>query len=577
MKHYIDFINSNNLSKNKLIKSLDCSLNEAKILQFLSRALLDNQNSFLVINLIEQVFGAKGVDVTKYLQYIKSLLHLEYITINSDMYSNDIVLLELLNYHISLSSSFLRILENGENNFNLPKMIAYQDDLDYLKDEFVRVNLMQKLAYMRRISKVESKTYSQILSNLNSIKSCINKRLEITQKRLNIISFLKPFNLNEEEKIIFFALLKEEYYAENERAREINSLIELISNDDYSKLSNKYIFDEKSALIKNGLIDYDEDILSPFGGIINKSFYIPANILQQLIHPKASRKSNKVVIDSIMKSQDIFHILFPKETLNQIILPDKTKEVLNLLIKQLDSSVTNRLKQWGIKDNTRGIDAKIIFYGYPGTGKTMAAYALSNALKKPILSLDCSKILSMYVGESEKNVKRIFDTYKNITQDIKKDAILLLDEADQFLSQRSVLGNDSVDKMYNQMQNIFLEQIEKFDGILIATTNIIDNIDAAFSRRFNYKIEFSKPSRIHRKEIWKNMLPKNAKYSNDFDIESLSSYEITGGQIKIIIKNVAYKVATMDDPVFSNQDFIDEINRELNSNFEGFRALGFLK
>ncbi len=576
MKHYIDFINSNNLSKNKLVKNLDCSLNEAKILQFLSRALLDNQNSFLTIKIIEQVFGAKGVDAIKYLKHIESLLHLEYIALNSESHSSDVILLELLGSYISLSSNFLRILENGESSFNLPKVIAYKDDLDYLKDEFARVNLMQKLAYMRRISKMKSKTYSQILSNLNSIKHCIDERLEITHKRLNILSFLKPFNLNEEEKIIFFALLKEEYYAENERAREINSLIELISNDDYSKLSNKYIFDEKSALIKNGLIDYDEDILSPFGGIINKSFYIPANILQQLIHPKASRKSNKVLIDSVMKSQDIFDLVFPKENLNEIILPDKTKDTLNLLIKQLDSSVVNRLKQWGIKDSARGIDAKIIFYGYPGTGKTITAYALSNALKKPILSLDCSKVLSMYVGESEKNVRRIFDTYKSITRDIKKDAILLLDEADQFLSQRSVLG-DSVDKMYNQMQNIFLEQIEKFDGILVATTNLLDNIDSAFSRRFNYKIEFTKPDINQRKEMWKIMLPKDAEYNDDFDIDKLSSYEITGGQIKIIIKNVAYKVATMDNPIFSNQDFISEINRELSSNFEGFKSLGFLK
>ena len=483
-------------------------------------------------------------------------------------------MLELLNANISLSVSFLKILENGQNHFNLPKMIAYKDDLDYLKDEFLRVNLMQKLAYLRRISKVESKAYSQILTNLNSIKNCINKRLDITHKKLNIVSFLKPFELNEEEKIIFFALLKEEYYAENERAREINSLIELVSTDDYSKLSNKYIFDEKSALIKNGLIDYDEDFLSSFGGIINKSFYIPANILQQLLHPQ--RKSNKILIDSVIKNQDIFELVFPKENLNNIILPSKTKETLDLLIKQLDSSVVNRLKQWGIKDSTKGINAKIIFYGYPGTGKTITAYALSNVLKKPLLCLDCSKVLSMYVGESEKNVRRIFDTYKNITRDIKKDAILLLDEADQFLGQRSILGS-SVDKMYNQMQNIFLEQIEKFDGILIATTNLLDNIDFAFSRRFNYKIEFQKPNISQRKEIWKILLPKKAKYSNDFDIEKLASYELSGGQIKIIIENTAYKVATMIDPIFTSQDFINEINRELNSNFEDFRSLGFLK
>lgn len=577
MKYYIDFINSKNLAKNELAKSLNCSLQEAKILQYMSKALLDNQNNFLVTNIIENTFDTKGSESTKYLKYIKSLLNLEYISLASEMHTNDIMLLELLNTYVSLSQSFLKILENGKSSFDLPTITAYKDDLDYLKDEFLKINLLQKLAFLRRTEKINSKIYTQTHANLISTINCISKRLEITHKKINIISFLKSYNLNKEETTIFFALLKEEYYAENERMREISALIELISNDEYSKISNKYIFDEKSPLIENGLIDYDEDILSPFGGTINKSFYIPANVLQKLIYPKVPKKSQKILIDSVMKNQDIFELITPKEDIKNIVLANKTKETLELLMQQLDTQVINRLKKWGIKDNKKGIDAKIIFYGHPGTGKTITAYALSNALKKPILNLDCSKILSMYVGESEKNVRKIFDTYKNITKDIKKDAILLLDEADQFLSQRSILGNGSVDKMYNQMQNIFLEQIEKFDGILIATTNLLDNIDQAFSRRFNYKIEFSKPDLPQRKEIWKQLLPKDATYEKNFNIDKLANFDTTGGQIKIIIKNTAYKVATRSKPIFTMNDFIIEIKKELDTSFDSSKSLGFLK
>ncbi|WP_309544880.1 ATP-binding protein [Helicobacter sp. MIT 14-3879] len=542
----------------------------------MSQCLLENQNNFLVSNIIENVFNKKSLEATNYIYHIKSLLNLEYLYLTNDINNSEIMLLELLNSYVSLTPSFLKILENGKSDFNLPTITPYNDDLDYLKDEFLKINLLKKLAFLRRTEKDNSKIYTNIQNNLDSISSCITKRLEITDKKLNIISFLKPYSLKVEEKIVFFALLKEEYYAENERMREINALIELISNDEYSKISNKYIFDEKSTLIQNGLIDYDEDILSPFGGTISKSFYIPAQILQKIIHPKIQRKSQKLLINSVIKNQDIFEIVNKKVSIKDIVLPDKTKETLELLIKQLDLKVINMLKQWGIKDNKRGIDAKIIFYGAPGTGKTITAYALGNALKKPILSLDCSKILSMYVGESEKNVRKIFDTYKNITKDLKKDAILLLDEADQFLSQRSTLGN-SVDKMYNQMQNIFLEQIEKFDGILIATTNLLDNIDSAFSRRFNYKIEIAKPNFEQRIKIWKYLLPKHAIYQKNFNIEKLATFELTGGQIKIIIKNTAYKVATKNNPIFSNDDFIIEIKKELDSSFDNTKSMGFLK
>ena len=107
------------------------------------------------------------------------------------------------------------------------------------------------------------------------------------------------------------------------------------------------------------------------------------------------------------------------------------------------------------------MQAKILFYGAAGTGKTLSAQAIAKALKKQILHFDCSKILSMYVGESEKNVRKIFDTYKDIAQKSKNPPILLLDEADQFLSAR-MHASSGAEKMHNQVQNIFLEQIERF-------------------------------------------------------------------------------------------------------------------
>lgn len=584
MKHYISFIKSKNLATNRLFQSLNCSIFEGRILQYMSKMLLENQNNFLVASIIESVFGKKGLEATSYIHHIKSLLNLEFIYLTNDALNSEIMLLELLNSYVALTPSFLKILENGKSDFSMPQISAYSDDLSYLKDEFAKIDILKKLAFLRRVKKENLSVYSETKKNLDSMNECINRRLKMTNQKLGVINFLKTNGLNDDEKIVFFALLKEEYYAENERMREMNALLELISEDEFSKISNKYIFDDKSPLIQNGLIDYDEDFLNSFGGV-GKSFFIPSPVLSQIIHPK---KSAKMPIDSLLKNQEIFELVDKKIDLKNIILPTQTQERLNLLIQQLDSKVINLLKQWGIKDNRRGIDAKIIFYGHSGTGKTITAYALGNALKKPILSLDCSKILSMYVGESEKNVRKIFDTFNNITRDLNKDAILLLDEADQFLGQRSTMGS-SVDKMYNQMQNIFLEQIEKFDGILIATTNLIDNIDAAFSRRFNYKIEFLKPDFAQRVRIWNKLLPRKSKsisraknasvaiYEGGFDIKNLAKYALTGGQIKIVIKNTAYKVATKPKPIFCESDFTNEIKKEIESSFENDKSMGFLK
>ena len=603
MKDYISFINSKNLAKNRFFLSLNCSLEEGQILRWMAKMLLENQNNFLVAHIIESVFGAKCADAMRHINHIKSLLHLEFIYLTNDA-GGEILLLELLNNYVALSPRFLKMLENGKSDFKLPKATAYSDDFAYLQDEFTKIDMLKKMAFLRRIKKGKSPAYSEATTHLNALNLCIKKRLDLTQKThktLNILDFIRANNLNENEKTIFFALLKEEYYTENEKIREMDALLELISDDEISKISNKYIFDETSTLLQNGLIDYD-DFLSSF----KKSFFVPPSVLSAITKPQ---KLKAMPISFALKNQEIFELIQQKVDLKNIVLPPQTRERLEIIISQLDAKVLRRLKSWGIKDKARGIDAKIMLYGHSGTGKTITAYALGNALRRPILSLDCSKILSMYVGESEKNVRKIFDTFENITRELHKDAILLLDEADQFLGKRGEAGS-SADKMYNQMQNIFLEQIERFDGILIATTNLLDNIDAAFSRRFNYKIEFAKPDFEVRVKIWEKLLPKGletatraknaesrvdsatrtkkmvdsaksrtrnfAKYAPNFCVENLAKFPLTGGQIKIIIKNTAYKVATQANPIFSENDFVAEIKKEMDSNFGNEKTLGFL-
>ena len=328
-------------------------------------------------------------------------------------------------------------------------------------------------------------------------------------------------------------------------------------------------------LIESMLIDYDE-MLSSFGGV-TRSFYISEEILQKIMHPNKEKKNKKIKLNLLIEEQDVFELIDPSTTLNDVVLHPKTREVLNYLLKQVDSGVQKLLKEWGIKNRRSGIDAKIIFYGPPGTGKTMTALSLAKTMRKKVLSFDCSKILSKYIGESEKNVRNIFDAYKDICKKTKSKPLLLLNEADQFLSSRSLGSNSSADKMHNQMQNIFLEQIEKFDGILIATTNLLESIDPAFSRRFDYKIEFSKPDLKQRLELWRKILPESAIYDENFDIKSLAKYPLSGGQMKVVIKNTALRVAIKEEPIFTLGDFENSIKRETQGAFGEEKTMGFTK
>jgi len=348
-----------------------------------------------------------------------------------------------------------------------------------------------------------------------------------------------------------------------------------VSYDEYDRFKNRALLEEGAKLVSEDIIDYDE-MLNPFGGI-TRSFFINEEILHEIIHPQKKKKSTKLKLDMLVKEQELFELIDPKTTLEDVVLNPKTKEILNSLLRQMDKKVAQRLKAWGIKSRAKAIDARIIFYGPPGTGKTMTALSLAKSLKRQVLSFDCSKILSMYVGESEKNVRKIFDTFKELSEKSKSEPVLLLNEADQFLTGRSTSPGSSADKMHNQMQNIFLEQIEQFEGVLIATTNLLENLDQAFSRRFNYKIEFKKPDRTQRVELWKKMLPKNAPYEEGFDIEKLSGFELTGGQINLVVKNTAYKVAAKDEPLFTVEDFVEEIRKEKGGSFENDgNSMGFL-
>jgi len=145
------------------------------------------------------------------------------------------------------------------------------------------------------------------------------------------------------------------------------------------------------------------------------------------------------------------------------------------------------------------------------------------------MKVEISQSKSAWFGESEKIIKRIFTEYKTFLEECKRTPILFFNEADAIISKRKDISKSSVAQTENAMQNILLEELENFEGILIATTNLVSNLDPAFERRFLFKVRFHKPNDAIRARIWKSKLP----FLNKHDCMALAEkYDFSGGQIE---------------------------------------------
>ena len=177
-----------------------------------------------------------------------------------------------------------------------------------------------------------------------------------------------------------------------------------------------------------------------------------------------------------------------------------------------------------------------LFYGAPGTGKTETVLQLARQTGRDIMQVNISQIKSCWVGESEKNIKGLFDNYRELVKKSEVTPILLFNEADAIINKRMEGAQSAVNKMENSIQNIILQEMENLDGILIATTNLAGNMDKAFERRFLYKIKFERPTLEARMSIWHTMMPT---LEEDVILTLATKYDFSGGQIENIARHYA--------------------------------------
>ena len=334
----------------------------------------------------------------------------------------------------------------------------------------------------------------------------INEFDLLEEDTILLIIFCHLFVNNNDDNIGFHDLSF--FYDQKAQWNSIKS--RLYRNDHYLQLIN--------------VIEYNND-----GGFVDRESFrmtwVAKNALfsELNITPKNQDNGGKNVIkhDSIVSKQ----LFYDKEVANQIA------DLGQLLEESHYNDVCSRLKDKGYR-----CGFTCLFYGVPGTGKTETVLQLARQTGRDILQVNISEIKSMWVGESEKNIKSVFDQYRARVDKATLAPILLFNEADAIIGKRQEGAERAVEKMEDTIQNIILQEMENLNGILIATTNLAQNMDKAFERRFLYKIKFVKPSLEARMQIWRAMLPE----LQDSIIKALAEkYDFSGGQIENVSRHYA--------------------------------------
>jgi SpoVK/Ycf46/Vps4 family AAA+-type ATPase len=238
---------------------------------------------------------------------------------------------------------------------------------------------------------------------------------------------------------------------------------------------------------------------------------------------------------------DLAQRIEPAADWDDLVLPDQQKQTL----RELGIQIRQRARvyeTWGFASKgKRGLGISALFAGASGTGKTMAAEVLARELQLDLYRIDLSQVVSKYIGETEKNLRRVFDTAE------ASGAILLFDEADALFGKRSEV-KDSHDRYANIEISYLLQRMEAYRGLAILTTNLKSVLDTAFLRRIRFVVQFPFPDAANRAEIWRHIFPAQTPTEN-LDVNKLARLNVVGGNIRNIALQAAFLAAERDEPV----------------------------
>ena len=344
------------------------------------------------------------------------------------------------------------------------------------------------------------------------------KEDELTKHNVSLVCMELPM-LTVSERIVLWDVFSQDYNL----AEDIDTVL----------CANQYILTPKS--IKDVLDTANNLALSD-----NRSLIEREDILQGV-------KQHSV--NQLGRYATLINAVF---TWDDLVIDEEQKREMQLICNQIKyRNVVG--EEWGFNEKTpygRGLCA--LFYGSPGTGKTMAVQVMANELGLDLYRIDLSQLVSKYIGETEKNISDQFRRDKNI------NALLFFDEADSLFDKRSEV-KDAHDRYANADTAHLLQKLEEYEGISILATNYVNNIDDAFKRRIKYMINFVFPTPEVRLKLWKTVLPKKVVLEEEIDFEFFAyNFELAGSNIKDILTTAAY-IAASEHTGLANRHIVEAV------------------
>ena len=319
------------------------------------------------------------------------------------------------------------------------------------------------------------------------------------------------------------------------------------------------IVNKTNPLIAAGYLEYKQDdfLFDEFISLSDKSLKELFPSILNIAKEKEFKPTMGLLIspDSIIEEKLYYNESEESQisTLKNILNPENYSNV----VKQLEDS-----------DLSSGVN--ILLHGYAGTGKTATVKQLAKQTNRHVFMIEIEKIKSRWVGDSEKNLKKVFNEYRELMKSLPEIPILLFNEADAIIGKRVEIRN-STDKSFNTLQNLLLQEFEDFKGISFSTTNLASHLDKAFERRFLYKVEFNKPSDMVRQLILNSAFKD---IHSETITKVVSNFELTGGQISNIKKKLLLK-SIVDGVVDKEAVFFQLCKEELSLESNNSKSIGY--
>ncbi|MBS4015066.1 MAG: ATP-binding protein [Candidatus Latescibacteria bacterium] len=461
-----------------------------------------------------------------------------------------------------------------EHGYNLIRLLDARKKInDEIFEAQFNISVENKKILRTKINdkKKKIKEVNKKIEKLENNLDKLCKKAKVFNEYIPLEALSEKYCLSKDEKYIMLAVFFGDWYRHHKpTGKDLMSLLGYAPNqyvNNYRIIKN---------LINEKLIETNDRYPYPSYTIFDFEYRLAPDTMQEImgndLYLLSETSDDRESRFSEGNQNTILSIREPIVSFDQIVLEDMQKQEIEQMIFQIVTG--NKLfTQWGFDQTIKyGKGMTILFYGAPGTGKTATCEAIAQRLSKKIGIANYAQLLSKWIGDSEKNLVKVFKEAK------ENDCVLVFDEADSLFGQR-LPETYSVDRMHNYMTNVLMQEIERFDGLVILTTNRELTIDEAFSRRILFKMRFDIPKTEERAKIWRALIPANAPISDDVDFAELGKrYELTGGEIKNVIINVVRECGFSNEEKISMLNLIKYAQKEKNSSLrdKSKNKLGFI-